>query len=130
MLLAARPVGQEVVEPRRVEHVARYDLARPAALELERPEAVHRPDVKAAHSGERRRPRQPLGRMPQVPAAGRDDARRHLDRVPPVELGDAHPRGLSVRRRHPSENLQGRALHLTERRRQRARHKQEAVCSD
>ena len=103
--LTAQPVGDEVVEPRRVEDVARDDLARPAALELERPEAVHRPDVEAAHAGERRRPRQPLRRGPQIPAAGRDDARRDLDRVPPIELGDARPRSVSVRRRHPSEKL-------------------------
>jgi hypothetical protein len=106
VLLTAQPVGDEVVEPRRVEHVAGDDLARPAALELERPEAVHRPDVEAPHSGKRRRPWQPLGRGPQVPTARRHDTLRNLDRVPPIQLGDTRPRSLSVRLRHPPKKLQ------------------------
>ena len=67
-----------------------------APLDLERPEAVHRADVEAAHAGERRRPRQPFRRGPKIQDAGRDDARRDLDRVPPIELSDARPRSVSA----------------------------------
>jgi hypothetical protein len=101
VLLTAQAVGDEAVEARRVEDIGRDDFSRTATLELECPEAVHRPDVQAAHAGERRWPRHPLGGRPQVPAAGRSNTRRDLDRVPPVELGEARPRGISVRRPHP-----------------------------
>jgi len=98
--LAAQAVGDEVVESRRVEDVACHDFTRPAAFELKRPEAVHRPDVETAHAVERRRPRQSRSRGPQIPAARRDDPRRDLDRVPPIELSDAPSSDVRVDHRH------------------------------
>src|SRR3954452_4588046 len=60
--LAAHPVRGEVVEPGRVENVDGHHLAGPTALELKRPEPVHRPDVETTQPSQRRRPRQPQGR--------------------------------------------------------------------
>src|SRR4051794_13661695 len=93
--LALQLVREEVVKPCPVEHIARQDLARASSFQLESPEAVHRPDVEATHSGHRRRPRQPLSRGSKIPAAGRDNPLRHLDRVPPIEL--SNPPSQSIR---------------------------------
>src|SRR5215212_3933214 len=101
MLPATHPVSEEVIEPRRVENIGSHDLTRPAALELERPEAVHRPDVQTTHTLERRRPRQPQGGAAQVPTSGRHQPRLDLYRVPPVELGHPLPRDVDVHHGHP-----------------------------